>query len=292
MNFLNFDLKKILTIAILAAIPLFSVNMQQRSKDQPWILRPFYFLAGVTQTSYAAFSSGVRSTTDLYLNLIDIKKNNRELSVELAEVKAQLGALTELKLENERLNQLLEFKQKTNMVLLAARIIGQDILPNSQTVTINRGSENGLKKGMGTLTISGVVGYVVEVEPRISKILLITDRYAVVDGLVQRSRARGIVQGSKDKCILSFLKRGDDVQIGDVVVTSGLDNYLPKGFPIGTVTEVHKDQYGLGQEVTVQPIVNVSNLEEIFIVINTNNVDFEPKTTAAAEPEVPQKTEK
>jgi rod shape-determining protein MreC len=141
---------------------------------------------------------------------------------------------------------------------------------------------------MGTLTISGVVGYVVDVEPRISKILLITDRYAVVDGLVQRSRARGIVQGlSKDKCSLSFLKRGDDVQVGDVIVTSGLDNYLPKGFPIGTVTEVNKDQYGLGQEVTIQPIVNASNLEEIFVVINTNNVDFEPKATTTAETEVP-----
>src|SRR5690606_42055969 len=92
----------------------------------------------------------------------------------------------------------------------------------------------------------------------------------------QRSRARGIVHGmTKDTCVLSHLQRNDDVQIGDIVVTSGLDNVFPKGFPIGTVTAVKNDQYGLGQEVTLQPVVNASNLEEVFVVRNTNNRDFE-----------------
>jgi len=276
LNFLNFDLKKIIIISALVAIPLASVNMQQRSKDQPWILQPFYFLSGITQNSYAVFSSGVRSTTDLYLNLVDIKTTNRKLNQELAELKAQLGALTELKLENERLSQLLDFKHKTSMNLLAARIIGRDLLPDYDTVTIDRGENHGLKKGMGTITISGIVGYITSVEPSTAKILLITDRYAVVDGIVQRSRARGIVQGlTKDRCTLSFLKRSDDVKEGDVIVTSGLDNYFPKGFPIGTVLEVKKDQYGLGQEVSLQPTVNASNLEEVFVVLNSNNQDFE-----------------
>lgn len=275
MNFFNFDLKKILITAVLIAIPLLSVNMQQSSKEQPWILRPFYFLAGITQDSYATFSSGVRGTTDLYLNLIDIKKDNRKLNQELAELKAQLGALTELKLENERLAQLLDFKQKTNMNLLAARIIGRDLLTDYQTVTIDRGETQGIKRGMGVITISGVVGYVIEILPRTSKILLITDRYAVVDGLVQRSRARGIIQGYSDNCTLSFLKRSDDVKVGDLIVTSGLGNDFPKGFPIGMVTDVQIDQYGLGQEAILQPVVNASNLEEVFVILNTNNLDFE-----------------
>ncbi|MEQ1665971.1 MAG: rod shape-determining protein MreC [Bdellovibrionales bacterium] len=275
MNFFNFDLKKIIIIALLVAIPLLSINMQQRAKDQPWILSPFYYLAGKTQSAYASFSSGVRSTTGLYLNLIDIKKDNARLSKELAEYKAQLGSMTELKLENQRLGGLLDFKQKSNMNLLATRIIGRDLLVDYNTVTIDRGALHGVKKGMGTLTISGVVGYIIEVEEQTSKILLITDRYAVVDGIVQRSRANGIVQGHTDTCALSFLKRSDDVQVGDVVVTSGIDNYFPKGFPIGTVTSVVKDQYGLGQEASMQPVVNAANLEEVFIVLNANNVDFE-----------------
>jgi rod shape-determining protein MreC len=276
LNFFNFDLKKILIIALLISIPLFSVNMQQQNPNRPWVLQPFYFLAAMTQNSYAGLSSGVRSTTDLYLNLINIKKENRLNKQELDGLKAQLGSLKELKLENERLSQLLNFKQNSKMELLAARIIGRDLLTDYDTVTIDRGEEQGVKKGMGVITIAGVVGYAVEVEAKIAKVLLLTDRYAVVDGIVQRSRARGIVQGqSKESCVLTFLKRSDDVQEGDTVVTSGLDNYFPKGFPIGEVTDVKKDEYGLGQSVTVQPVVNAANLEEVFVILNANNQDLE-----------------
>jgi rod shape-determining protein MreC len=276
LNFFNFDLKKIMIVAVLIAIPLFSVNMQQQNPNRPWILEPFYFLASTTQNGYAGISSNVRSTTDLYLNLINIKKENRQLHQELDGLKAQLASTEELKLENERMSKLLNFKPTAKMDLLAARIIGRDLLTDYDTVTIDRGEDQGVKKGMGIITISGVVGYAVEVEAKISKVLLLTDRYAVVDGIVQRSRARGIVQGqSKDSCILSFLKRSDDVQKGDTVVTSGLDNYFPKGFPVGEVTEVKKDEYGLGQTVTVQPMVNAANLEEVFVILNANNQDLE-----------------
>lgn len=276
LNLFNFDLKKLIIIALLVALPLISVNMQQRSQDQPWILIPFYFMAGVSQNTYASFSSGVRSTTDLYLNLINIKKDNLNLNQELAKLKAQLGELTELKLENERLGKLLDFKQKNDMNLLPARVIGRDLLTDYETITINRGNKHGLKKGMGALTISGVVGYITEIEPNTAKILLITDRYAVVDGVVQRSRSRGLVQGySKDFCTLTFLKRSDDVIVGDIIVTSGIDNYFPKGFPIASVTKVVPNQYGLGQEVLLQPFVSNTNLEEVFIVLDAKNQDFE-----------------
>ena len=285
LNFFNFDLKRLLIITTLVALPLLSVNLQQRSKNQPWILIPFYYAAGISQNTYATFSSGVRSTTDLYMNLINIKKNNRQLNHELAELKAQLGELTELKLENERLGRLLDFKQRTYMNLLASRIVGKDLLSDYETVTIDRGSRHGVKKGMGTLTINGVVGYITDVEPNTSKILLISDRYAVIDGVVQRSRARGIVQGlTSDSLTLTFLKRDDDVKINDVIVTSGIDNYFPKGFPIGTVTKVVEKPYGLGQEVTLQPSVNASNLEEIFVVLNTNNQNLEAVSTSNSAP--------
>jgi rod shape-determining protein MreC len=294
MNFLNFDIRKIIILAFLVAIPVFSVNMQKSSKNEPWIFRPFFFLSGITQNSFSSLTSGVRSTTDLYLNLIDIKTANRELSQELAQLKARLSSLTELTLENERLNKLIDFKQQTKMNLIAARIVARDLFSEYKTITINRGEKHGIKKGMAAITVNGAVGYTVQVEPYTSQILLLTDRYAVIDAIVQRSRARGIIQGAQgDACILNYLKRSEDVQVNDTVVTSGLDNIFPKGFPIGTVTKVEKDEYGLGQKVDVQPIIAAANLEELFVVINAQQVDFEPEpepaTNAVTDPKTAAK---
>lgn len=265
-----------MSLALLLSIPLFSVNLQKDSKDGPWIFRPFLFLAGASQAMYSSFSFGVRNTTDLYLNLIDIKENNRTLTDELAALKTELGEMTELRLENERLNEILKFKQKTKMDLLAAKIIGRDVFEDYDTVMINRGSRQGVEKGMATITVAGVVGYVIQAEPFTSQILLLTDRYAVLDGIVQRSRARGIVSGySRESCILKYLKRNDDVQVGDLIVTSGLDNIFPKGFPVGTVSEVVRDEYSFEQNVKIKPIVTSSNLEEVFVILNARQEDFE-----------------
>jgi rod shape-determining protein MreC len=283
LNFLNFDLKKLAILAALVAFPLFSVNMQKYSPDRPWILEPFFYLAGFTQNVSAGFSSGVRQTTDLYLNLIDIKKSNRLLNEEITELRAQLGAMSELKLENERLSRLLEFRQKTNVQLLAAKIIGRDLLPNYHTVMIDRGESHGVKKGMATITMNGTVGYVVESKANASQILLLTDRYAAIDGIVQRSRVRTIVQGNGgEDCSLTHLNRDDDIVAGDLIVTSGLDNVFPKGFPIAKVKSVEKEQYGLGQNVLLTPVINANNLEELFVVIDAKNQDLEKLTTDAA----------
>ncbi|MCB0407256.1 MAG: rod shape-determining protein MreC, partial [Bdellovibrionales bacterium] len=276
MNFINLDIRKIVVLIAVVAIPLLSVNEPRNPEESHWSLKPFAFALGSLQGLYSEFSSGVRGTTALYLDLIDIKLKNRELFQQNAELRAQLGTLTELKLENERLSELIGFKQKSKMELLAAKVIGKDLLPDHKTLTINRGTAQGVKKHLAAITVGGVVGYVFRTSTYTSQILLLTDRYAVIDAIIQRSRARGIVEGSsKDLCRLRYLKRGDDVQVGDLVVTSGLDNIFPKGFPIATVKNVMKSQYGLSQDVELKPVVAPQTLEEIFIVLNSNQENYE-----------------
>lgn len=276
MNFFSLDLKKAFVVLTIVVIPLLTVNMQ-RNSESGGILEPFRWISGLTQMGYSSFSSGVRGTTAMYLDLIDIKKTNLNLIKENAELRAQLGSMTELQLENERLNQLLGFKQQTNMELLAAKVIGKDLLPEHNTITINRGSEHGLRKKMAALTVAGAVGYVYRVQSYTSQILLLTDRYSAIDAIVQRSRARGILEGfSRENCRMRYLRRDDDVVDGDMIVTSGLDNIFPKGFPIGLVTSVKKTEYGITQEIEVQPIINSSNLEEVFLVLNSHSEDFSP----------------
>ncbi len=284
MGFFTFDLRKVFLVVAVVVVPLMAINMQRKSEEELWFTKPFSLMGGIIQRAYSNFSSGVRGTTGMYVDLINIKTENRELKVEIAELRAQLGSMTELKVENERLNKLLGFRQASNMDLLAAKVVGKDLLLDHQTLSVNRGTSHGVKKNMAALTVGGVVGYVFRADLYTSQILLLTDRYAAIDSLVQRSRARGIVEGnSRDITILKYVKRGDDVKVGDLVVTSGMYNIFPKGFPIGIVNQVNKSQYGMTQELELTPAVDPLNLEELFIVLNANQADFSPAEPAPPE---------
>jgi rod shape-determining protein MreC len=279
----------------LIVVPLMVLNMERQSDEEPWITRPFSALSGIVQRAYASFSSGVRGTTSLYLDLVGVQTKNRALQREIEEMRAQLGSMTELKVENERLNSLLGFRQSSPMELLAVKVVGRDLFPDHQTLTINRGTEHGIKSGMAALTVGGVIGYVFRTQRYSATVILLTDRYATIDALVQRSRARGLAEGdSKDGTVLRYLKRADDVRVGDLVVTSGMHGIFPKGFPIGKVRELRKSQYGMTQELSIDPAVETANLEEFFVVLNANQADHSVKpevdeATASTEPKGQEK---
>ena len=276
MNFADYDAKKLLLIALFVGLPILSINVERNAEGTPWFLRPFSILTGSAQSGFASFSGGVRGTASLYLNLVGIKVNNRQLTKDNAQLRAQLGEMTELRLENKRLYNLLEFRQKSKMELLGAKVIGRDLVPDHSTITINRGTSHGLKRNMAVITAGGAVGYVVEPEAISSKILLLTDRYTSIGAIVQRSRARGLVEGrNKNSCRLMFLKRGDDVIPGDLIVTSGLDNIFPKGFPIGEVTQVDRGKYSISPTIDIKPAIDLFNLEEVFVILNAHDESYE-----------------
>ncbi|HAG90523.1 MAG TPA: rod shape-determining protein MreC, partial [Bdellovibrionales bacterium] len=170
MNFFTFDIRKVFAGILLVILPLLAINMQRNSEEELWFTRPFTWAAGAIQNGFHSFSSGVRGTTAMYLDLIDVKVRNRELEEDLARLKAELGSVTELKLENQRLNKLLGFKQASTHNLIAAKIVGRDLLPDHHTLTIDRGTDQGVKKNMAVITTGGVVGYIFRAEPQSSQI--------------------------------------------------------------------------------------------------------------------------
>ena len=284
MNFFAIDLRKALIVLVVIALPLFSINMKREPGEDPWYRAPFTAIVGFIQGGYASFTSGVRGTTSMYLKLIGIKKKNLVLIKENEELRAKLGALTELKLENERLTKLLDFKRSTSMELLAAKVIARDLSPDHYSIRINRGSHHGLKKLQGVLTVEGVVGYILSTEADTAQVLVLTDRSSAIDAIVQRTRARGLASGKNiSTCRLRYLERADDVAPGDTIVTSGLQGYFPKGFPIGKITSVRKADFGISQEADITPIVNPANLEEVFIVLNSGHEVFGDNLSQATE---------
>lgn len=265
------DFRKILLILFVLALPLISINIQRAPGESPWYMKPFIYAAGAAQQSTAKVVFLIRDTTRTYLNLIDTKKINRELKAKITDFEAQLAQYQELRLENERLSKILDFKSREPLQLIAARVIGYDLSSQYATFRIDRGLDHGILPGQAVVTPAGVAGTVLTAEPKRSQVLVVTDRYSVIDAIVQRSRARGIVEGkTQTTAQLKYLQRTDDVQPGDLVVTSGLDASLPQGFPIARVISVEKKPHGITQTVELEPMLDASQLEEVLIVLKVN----------------------
>lgn len=283
MKFYGWDFKKLAFLTLLLALPLITINMEHRPRAQDWYAQPFAFMGSQIESTYYAFSQGVRSTTAMYFNLVDIKKENSNLKNENAELKAMLSGMTELKAENERLYSLLNFKQASKMDLLAAQVVGRDLSIDHSRVLINRGANDGLKTGQAVMTIEGAVGHIYRTTSNSAQVLLLTDRYSVVDGIVQRSRTRGLVEGrSASTASLKYVNKSEDVRPGDLIVTSGLDNIFPKGLPVAQIEKVDKKPFSVTLDIELKPVVDPNKLEEIFVVLNTKGEDLSPQEEATA----------
>ena len=180
----------------------------------------------------------------------------------------QVARLGEVELENARLRQLLAFRQTLTGHLLTAGIIGQDATGLSRTITIDQGTAAGVTRGAAVLAPGGIVGQVFLVSPHAARVMLVTDHNSGVDAVVQRTRGRGIVEGTADgRCGLKFVKRTEDLQVGDVVVSSGIDGIFPRGLPIGRIVAVDKQGQGLFQYAQIEPAVDMETLEEVLVTL-------------------------
>jgi rod shape-determining protein MreC len=228
--------------------------------------RIFMELMAPLQGGTAAIGRSVGGTWRGVTDLFRVRRDNEALRTRLRDLEQQVARLDETELENGRLRKLLDFRNRLAGDLLTARVIGRDATGLSRTLVIDRGEADGITKGAAVLVPEGIVGQVFLASRHAARILLITDHNSGVDALVQRSRARGIVEGTiDDGCGLKFVKRTEDVQVGDVVVTSGIDGIFPKGLPVGQVVAVDKRGQGLFQYAQIGPRVDFSQLEEVLV---------------------------
>lgn len=268
------------------SLPLVSFNTQRSPFAEGWYDKPFSMLASASAHLFYGFASSVQETTRLYLDLINIKHKNALLKMENTELKTRLLQLQETLQENTRLRSLLEFKTSTRMDLVAAQVISHDLLSDHNTLQINKGEAHGLKEGMAVITLDGVLGYIFRPQQNTSYVMLITDRYAVVDGLVARSRARGIIEGrGGSACTLNYVEKSEDVQAGDLIVSSGLDNIFPKGLPVARVSRVENLAYAVSLKVDLEPVVDPDKVEEVFVITNAQNNDLTDRFISSAENE-------
>lgn len=238
--------------------------------------RPEMFIVELVapiQKGILSVINGIGDFGRKYILLTETSEENVRLRRELTELKSKMVLFQESYQANQRLRRILEFKERSSLSLAAAEVVGLDPSGWFRTIIVDKGSNQGVGPGMAVVNSEGIVGRTIEVGPNHSRVLLMIDRTSSVDALIQRSRARGVLKGSSSgRCHLEFVIRNADVRTGDLVISSGQAGAFPKGFILGTVTEVQLASEGQGmfQKIEVSPAVDFDRLEEVLLVLNAN----------------------
>jgi rod shape-determining protein MreC len=247
--------KEYLLLAILVIVSL--VLLGQNNNRQIKAIR-----------SYTVGAVGVvQNAISVIPNIFELRRENevlRQLNVNLSD---EVNRLREARLENMQLRQMLAMKERKAGTYMAADVVGKSIHLLRNTIAINMGEEEGVKADMPLVSEAGLVGKVIATSGRYAIGQLVLNKDFRVSAKIQRSRVDGIVawEGG-DYLYLKNVARNQDVREGDVVVTSEYSNLFPPDIKIGHVVQVIEKPGSLFKEVKVQPSVDFSSLEQVFVV--------------------------
>ncbi len=267
------------------------------------LLAPFQRAASWAGNQVKGFTANV-------WDVLTVHKQNQMLRSEVEQLRLQNVKANEYAAENIRLRELLGYTQSaTQFDLVVARVIGRETATWTRMIVIDRGTQHGVQKNMAVVTARGLVGTVTEAGPVSAKVQLILDPRAAAGTLVQRSRVVGVVKGTPDDAMrprMVNVPRGQDMAVGDIVVTSGLGGIYPKGIMVGTVSAVKNDGGGLLHYAEIAPAVDFQRLEDVAVIVasreappepllppmQTPGTETDPKAVIAAQEEAARKAEK
>lgn len=210
---------------------------------------------------------GVRGVWEGYFALRGVRAENEALRAQLAAAQVQLQTERARAERADAYRNLLQFRASVPLQTTGVEVIAASASPEFRTVTIDKGTGDGLAQDMAVLVPAGVVGRITRPGQRAALVQLIIDRNAAAGALIERSRVQGIVVGRGDGTLrMEFAAATGDVKAGDVVVTSGIDGLYPAGFAIGTVETVGRGD-GVYYDLTVRPAVDFSRLEDVLVVL-------------------------
>ena len=227
-----------------------------------------------------ALTSPIRGAGDFFAGIGVSKERLAALEEQNEELRARLAELEEARQENERLRGLVAFAEERKLATLGARVVGRPVSSWEGVITIDRGSDDGVRPGMPVVAAQGLVGQVAGVSASAATVRLLTDQQSGVASMVQSSRALGVVRGSVTGALsLDFVDRAQLPQAGDVVITSGLGGVYPNGIVVGDIVSVDDRRGELYPRIVVTSRVPVDRIEEVLIlvgaVVDTNAGEIE-----------------
>jgi rod shape-determining protein MreC len=232
--------------------------------------------------------SHIRDTWKHYFALQNAWSENEELKRENGALKLQITQLQSKAGEADRLAVLLKFRQtNVDVPMVSARVIGGSADSTSQTIYLDRGERDGIRRNMGVITPDGVVGKVIESYKDTAQVLLLTDKDSGVGAMLVDSRVQKPVGGNGEPLlVMKYISNEDNsVNPGDRIVTSGMDRIFPRDLPVGTIADIKAGS--TFKQIRVRPAANLERLEEVFVLLTMKPLETKkdsPEPNSATPP--------
>jgi rod shape-determining protein MreC len=262
-------------VVALLAIPFFVLKANMKSlENQSAMDRAILRISAPVEVAFATVARGVGDVWDDYVYLVDVKTDNERLAYDNARLREQVRSLEQAQTESRQLRRLLQLKDSTPGDAVSAQVIGKDFTEFFRVtrMVLDKGARD-VRPHMPVISPDGVVGAVLHVAGDTVDVQLAVDAAFGVDVEDQRTRARGFVRGTGDParygCKVEMVDSRDDVEIGDLLVTSGKGRWFPRGIPVARVTRVVKRELGRDQDVDAAPTVDFSRLDDVLVLVTT-----------------------
>jgi rod shape-determining protein MreC len=233
--------------------------------------------------SYTVGLIGVaQSTLTLFPNIFNLQQENeilRQLDVTLSD---EVSRLREAKIENAQLRRMLNFKEKNSFKLVSADVIGKSLHLLRNTITLNVGTSDSVNVNMPIITEQGIVGRVIATSANYSIGQILYNKDFRTSVKIQRSRVDGILAWDGENYLLiKNISKKQDVKVGDLVLSSEYSKIFPSNFKVGLVTKVTENPISLFKDITIDPSVDFTKLEQVFVIQalpDTQRVNLENKS--------------
>jgi len=234
-----------------------------------WVTTPVQTVISYVHRSAFALWATYREWKSLFAE-------NRALREEADRLRVEALRVREIRAENLRLRQLLALRERLPLDTLPAEVIAKDWGGWIRSLTVNRGRRSGIQRLTPVIAPDGLVGRVAIVRADLAVVQLLNDPSSAVGGVVQRTRTVGMVEGEPGGGLrFKFLAReGEGVEVGDLVVSSGLGGVFPKGLPVGQVAQVEVRGSALFQFARLVPVVNYARVEEVLLLTERSGADL------------------
>lgn len=265
--------REVVLVVSLLALPILFLRANLKSPTELNAFdRVVVRISAPLQALFGAVARSVGGAWGRYIHLVGVEAARVQLAEENARLRTELGVAQRTVQRNLELEALLGLKSKLKVPSLAARVVGSESSPFFRVVRVrlDRG-EDEVKPGMPVIAAEGAVGRIQRVAGGFSDVLLAVDPKCAIDVVVPRTGARGILRGvaadDRYRGRIEYLLKKDQVEVGDIVVTSGVGGPFPRDVPIGKITSVSRGEVGLYQDAEVEPAVDFGRLGAVLVLL-------------------------